>query len=164
MNGTSSQTLEAAILQRDAVMALLIAQSQGLIQRLALLAGSEKAAVMALVTIGQAMVVYARCARPDPAVMASFDRVLGLLTPALSGQSSARSAFQACVEEAGAYAGAIDACLKSGQGLEQETLVGITEEAAHLTRHLKALLAAVATSENEQYRKSGVARSLPPFR
>jgi len=163
MQGTIDPALEAALMQRDAVMTLLIAQSLGLIQRLALLAGHEKAAVAGLVTIGQAMVVYARCTRPDPEVMASFDRVLATLSPGLSGSSNAPGFFQSCLEEAGAYTGAIDACLRAGER-EQELFTGAVEEAACLTRHLKTLLAAVTEPVDKQYRMAGVERSVPPVR
>jgi hypothetical protein len=163
MNGTIDQTPEAAIMQRDAVMTLLIAQSQGLIQRLALLAGHEKAAVAGLVTIGQAMVVYARCTRPDPEVMASFDRVLASLSPALTGSGSVSTVFQVCVET-GAYSGAIDACIRAGQDREQEAYTGVVEEAACLVRHLRTLLAAVTEPMDKQVRKTGVTRSLPSHR
>ena len=81
--------MEAALMQRDAAMMLLIAQAQGLVQQLALLAGSEKAAVAGLVAVGQAMVAYARATRPDAEVLASFDHVLAALSPGVAGRLTA---------------------------------------------------------------------------
>jgi folate-dependent phosphoribosylglycinamide formyltransferase PurN len=97
--------MEAALMQRDAAMMLLIAQAQGLVQQLALPAESEKAAVAGLVAVGQAMVSYARAAQPDPEVMAGFDRILAALSPALAGRIAGPCPLQDCLDESGAYAG-----------------------------------------------------------
>lgn len=69
--------------QRDALMMLLIAQANGQIQRLALLAGSEKVAIAKLMAIGQAMSTYVRSASPDPRVMSSYLHVLESFSPLL---------------------------------------------------------------------------------
>jgi len=86
MDNEAVNTTKAARMQRDALMTLLIAQCQGLIQQLALLAGSEKTAVAGLVSVGQAMAAYARAAQPDPEVIASFDRELTALSPGYWGR------------------------------------------------------------------------------
>lgn len=80
---------KAALLRRDAAMMLLIARAQGLVQQLALLAGSEKAAVVGLVAVGQAAAAYARAGRPDMEVLASFDAMLAALSPGMAGRLAA---------------------------------------------------------------------------
>jgi hypothetical protein len=167
MNSQAENPISSALMQRDAVMLLLIAQSQGLIQRLALLAGSEKTAVAGLVTVGQAMVAYARAAQPDPEVMASFDRALAALSPSLAGHSSGPCALQACLEESTAYAGALAACLRAGKSrkqCEREALAEAAAETACITRNLKELLAAIAPPADAPQRKAGASRSLPSHR
>ena len=167
MENETGNTTNVAFMQRDALMTLLIAQAQGLIQQLALLAGTEKAAVAGLVSIGQAMVAYARAAQPDPEVMAGFDRVLTALSPALAGRIARPCSHQACLEESRAHAGALATCLRAGKGhaqCERETLAEATAETACITRNLKELLAALAPSADESQRKAGTTRSLPSHR
>jgi hypothetical protein len=137
-----SATVDAALMQRDALVTLLVAQGQGLIQRLALLADSEKAAVAALVVIGQALAAYARAAQPDPEVMAGFDRMLGALAPAVAVHLTGPYPLQVCLGAPGTSAGV---------------------EAACMIRQLKALLACVAPTDPFQC-KAGVPRSLSPSR
>lgn len=167
MNSEAEDPVSAALMQRDAVMMLLIAQSQGLTQRLALLAGSEKAAVAALVTVGQAMVAYARAAQPDPEVMASFDRVLATFSPALARRCAGPYLLQTCLEESSAYAGVLAACLRTGRErvqCEHEALAEAVAETVCITRSLKELLAATAPPADASQRKAGVSRSFPSHR
>jgi len=69
--------------QRDALMMLLIAQANGQIQRLALLAGTEKVAIAKLMAIGQAMSIYLRSTSPDAQVISSYLHVLESFSPLL---------------------------------------------------------------------------------
>ncbi len=81
--------MEVALMQRDAAMMLLIAQAQGLVQQLALLAGFEKAAVARLVAVEQAMAGYVQANQLDAEVLASFDSVLAALSPVTAGRLAA---------------------------------------------------------------------------
>ncbi len=167
MNSNAESPITAALMQRDAVMMLLAAQAQGLIQRLALLSGFERAAVMGLVTVGQAMVAYARATQPDPEVMAGFDRVLATLAPAVSGRSTGQFPLQACLEESAVHAAALAACRRAGKSraqCERETRADATAETACMTQNLKELLAAIASPDDASQRKAGASRSLPSHR
>jgi hypothetical protein len=156
--------LSAALMQRDALVTLLIAQSQRLIQRLALLAGVEKAAVVGLVTIGQAMIVYARAVDPDPQVMASFDQLLVSLSPASAGRIADPLSLNSVVRESCTYAGAIDACLRAGEGHAQRNHATIGEavaEAERLSRDIKQLLVALVESADQPIGRTGFSCSVP---
>lgn len=147
MANVTAENREAAFMQRDAAMMLLIAQAQGLVQQLALLAGSEKAAVAGLVAVGQALAVYAQADRPDAEAMASFDSVLASLSPVMARRiASIRSAAPESAEA--------------------------TAEITGLTRSLKGLLAALALPASgsappageDTTRMAGDQRSLLPHR
>lgn len=146
MNARNPTMEEAALMQRDAAMMLLIAQAQALIQQLALLANSEKAAVAGLIATGEAVAVYAQSERPDAEVVSRFDCLLAGFAPATARRiASIRSAAP--------------------------ELVGPAGEIAGLTHALKALLGALAqpvsgagvVAENSE-RMAGVLRSLLPLR
>jgi hypothetical protein len=145
MGNEAENPLVAALMQRDALTTLLIAQSQGLIQRLALLAASEKEAVAGLVIIGQAMTAYARATQPDPEVMAGFERILGTLAPTLAGRMAGSYPLQVCL---------------GAPGTQAEVAI----ETACMTRQLKSLLEAVAPPADTSQRKAGASRSIPSHR
>jgi len=146
MNAENPVTDEAALMQRDAAMMLLIAQAQALIQQLALLANSEKAAVAGLIATGEALAVYAQSERPDAEVVFRFDCLLEGFAPAMSRRLAAiRSVAPEPVEPIGEIAG--------------------------LTHALKVLLGALAQPANgagsvddNPERMAGVLRSLLPRR
>jgi len=151
MDYPNDQAVKAAMMQRDALLTLLIAQSVNLTQQLALLAGSEKAAVARLVAIGQAIAIYARTVRPDPQVTASFDHVLSSFSPILDRRSGISQARQACLEIVGASTAALSSCLQAGKPFEwcqRESLAETDSETAALCRYLKALLATMAIPED----------------
>lgn len=80
----NGNAIKAALLQRDALMTLLLAQSHELIQQLALLSGAEKNAVIGLAAIGHVAGAYAHAPQPDPELVAGFQRALASLSPAAS--------------------------------------------------------------------------------
>lgn len=92
MDRDDPQTTSAARMQRDAHMTLLLAQLMDLIQRLALLTGSERVAVARMVAISQAMAYYTRCAGADPQVMASFDHLMSTFSPLLDRRADMTTA------------------------------------------------------------------------
>lgn len=162
--GGERDRFSASLMQRDALVALLIAQSQRLIQRLALLAGVEKAAVVGLVTIGQAMLAYARAVDPDPNVMATFDQLLASLSPALVGRMAYSASLDSCVQESCAYAGAIDACLRSGEEHMPRNHATVDEavaEAERLSREIRKLLGALTESAEQPFGRAGFSCSVP---
>jgi hypothetical protein len=147
MNAESPTMEEAALMQRDAAMMLLVAQSQGLIQQLALLANAEKAAVAGLVAVAQAVAIYAQSERPDAGIVAGFDNVIYSLAPAMARRIAAIRA--AAPEPAHAAA-----------------------EIAALNQSLRGLFAVLASAGNgplvepdeDPARMAGVLRSLLPRR
>jgi len=81
MDERQTDNRNVILAQRDAAMISLIAHSQTLITRLAMLTQTEKEAVLALVVIGQSLASYAHAIRPDNEVIESFERTLENLSP-----------------------------------------------------------------------------------
>ena len=99
--------------------------------------------------------------------MASFDRVLAALSPALAGHSAGPCPLQVCLEASGAYAGTLAACLHTGKGrgqCEREALAEAVAETACMTRNLKELLAVIAPPVDASQRKAEVSRSIQSHR
>ena len=134
--------VEAARMQRDATMLLLVAKSQNAIQQLALLASSEKAAVGSLVAVGQAVSAYVHSTRPDKEVLANFEQVLATLSP--------HTTKHACRQRV------------SRTGTEECRVEDVLTEMADMTRDIKELLATLASPERDLQGKAGASRSHPP--
>ena len=137
----SNQTINSVLMQRDALMTLLVAQSHGLIQRLALLANSEKTAVAGLMLVSQAMGVYTRDVRPDQEVIKVYERMLASLSPVLAGQSALLSPARMAAPE--------------GRSLSKID---------PMTLQLKNLLTVLAQLAGRAEHQVGDSRSLPPLR
>ena len=135
--------IEAARMHRDATMLLLVAKSQNAIQQLALLAGSEKAAVVSLVAVGQAVSAYAHSTRPDKEVLANFEQVLAMLSP--------HTMKHACKQR------------MNRTDTEKCRVEDVLAEMADMTRDIKELLAALASTERDLQGKAGASRSHPPI-
>ena len=99
--------------------------------------------------------------------MAGFDRILAALSPTLAGRIAGLCPIQDCLNESGAYAGALAACLRAGKGrgqCERESLAEAAAETTCMTRSLNELLAALAPLAGASQRKAGSSRSLPSHR
>lgn len=134
--------VEAARMQRDASMLLLVAQSQNAIQQLALMAGSEKTAVVSLVAVGQAVSAYAYAIQPDEEVLSNFEQVIATLSPFASKPVCRLRSSRAGTDE------------KSG--------INMLAEMLDMTRDVKELLATLASPERDFQGKAGPSRSQPP--
>lgn len=136
MDNDTENATATSQMQRDALIMLLVAQSHGLIQQLALLASSEKTAVAGLVLVGQILGVYACGVRPDPTAIEDFERMLSSLSPAMTRRITSPAAA--------AVAG-----------------TDVQAEVASMSQQLKNLLAALAAQTGQGERKAGDSRSLP---
>jgi len=146
-------------MQRDALMVLLVAQSQRLVQRLALLAGVEKAAVAGLVTVGQTMVAYARAVDPDPNVMASFSELLGWLSSEPVTRVVDRFLAKTGIQESVTDAGAVSAGLPDGDELALRARAALEcaiAETSSFSADLKELLATLGEPANGLLGRAGV--------
>jgi len=151
--------LDAALMQRDALMVLLVAQSQRLVQRLALLAGVEKAAVAGLVTVGQTLVAYARTLHPDPDVMASFSELLGSLSSEPVTRVVDRFLVKTGAQESVTDAGVAGAGLPVGDELALRARAALEcaiAETSSFSGDLKELLATLGESANGLLGRAGV--------
>lgn len=139
MDTKSDPGSAVALMQRDALMTLLVARCQELIQRLALLAGPEKEAVAGLMAVSQVMTAYEHCAQSDRGIMEGFDHVLASLSPALLQRMTLLSA-------------------------PAETTGGISpDETERMTREIKQLLA-VLTPDYFPKHLTGGSRPIPSRR
>jgi hypothetical protein len=139
MANGAQQDLEAAFMQRDALMTLLLAQCHEQLQHLALLAGHEKSAVCMLMLVGQAMGVYLYGPRADREVYGVFERVASGLSPA-TGR-------------------ALGGLFPRGETQWEDVLATVQQQ----SQQLRQLLAMVAPGE-PVFHRAGESRSLPSGR
>lgn len=87
MDVRAEQMIDAAYMQRDASMMMLVAECHKANQQLALLSETEKRAVVSLVVVGQMVAFYAKTKQSDRSVVESFEHVLNMVSPVATRQT-----------------------------------------------------------------------------
>ncbi len=126
--------------ERDAALEPLVAAGEELVQRLSRLKDDDKATVLALMMVTQALGSYTwSVGRRYPKILGSFLQTLTNLSPALAREVNFLDSFLACRDEMIAYASCVSRCEEDGKSDSECARQCAPQEAAEVACVMRQL-------------------------